>query len=341
MTSVRIAQLHKSFGSTPVLRGVDLHVDQGSFTAILGPSGCGKTTLLRLVAGFSRPDAGSVFLGDSEVAGETRFTAPQDRNVGYVPQEGALFPHLNVERNVAFGMRAVSKRAVLELLELVGLDSSMSARHPHELSGGQQQRVAVARALAHRPSVVLLDEPFASLDSSLRSSTAAAVAEALRSTDTTALLVTHDQDEALSLADHVAVMREGRLVQTGTPKEIYEQPTDLGVATFVGSAITLDAELGHNMARTALGEVPIDAESVVDVRNGPGRVTVRPEQVSFTSAGEGVEAVVQGVTYFGHDAIVTVRVSEELSVPARVLGVDVPEPDTKVFVSIRGHCRLL
>ena len=220
MTALTIRGLAKAFDATPVLTGVDLDVPAESLTAVLGPSGCGKTTLLRLVAGFLRPDAGTIAFGEEVVAGPGRFVTPQRRRVGYVPQEGALFPHLDVAGNIAFGLPGRARRSrdrLAELLDLVGLDARLAGQYPHELSGGQQQRVALARALAPRPSVVLLDEPFSSLDAGLRESTGRAVAEVLRSARATAVLVTHDQGEALSLADQVAVMRAGRFLQVASP----------------------------------------------------------------------------------------------------------------------------
>src|ERR671913_2390436 len=210
MSSLTVHQLTKSFGSTPVLTGVDLTVPSRSLTALLGPSGCGKTTLLRLVAGFEEPDAGTVTLGGTVVSGAGRTVPARSRGIGFVPQEGGLFPHLTVAANVAFGLprgQRKDRSRIAGLLELVGLPPDLAERAPHQLSGGQQQRVALARALAPEPSLVLLDEPFSSLDASLREETRRAVAEALRATGATAVLVTHEQAQALSMADQVAVMR--------------------------------------------------------------------------------------------------------------------------------------
>ena len=256
MTALTLRGVTKSFGSTTVLHGVDLDVPARELTAILGPSGCGKTTLLRLIAGFLDPDAGTIAFGDQEVFRPGRSLPPQRRRVGYVPQEGALFPHLDVAGNIGFGMPRGARRQgtrVAELLELVGLPFAVSTRLPHELSGGQQQRVALARALAPSPSVVLLDEPFASLDAGLREGTGRAVADALRAASATGILVTHDQGEALSLADQVAVMRDGRLAQVGTPKQVYDAPADLDVARFVGGAVVLPAVVDGASATSVLG----------------------------------------------------------------------------------------
>src|SRR5580658_8988797 len=211
---MRVTGLHKAFGTHPVLTGVDLEVPEGTLTAILGPSGSGKTTLLRLLAGFDRADRGEIVIGGTVVDDDRTHVPPERRCIGYVPQEGSLFPHLTVAANVAFGLPAKQRRAGKPdtLLAAVGLDG-LGKRYPHQLSGGQQQRVALARALAIEPAVVLLDEPFASLDAHLRASVRADVHHVLRQAGTTSILVTHDQDEALSMADRVAVLRHGVIAQ--------------------------------------------------------------------------------------------------------------------------------
>ncbi|MBC7373654.1 MAG: ABC transporter ATP-binding protein, partial [Frankiales bacterium] len=228
--ALRVRGLSKAFGA-PVLNGLDLDVVAGSLVALLGPSGCGKTTLLRLVAGFEPTDAGTVEVGGQLVAGPGCHVAPERRRVGIVPQEGALFPHLSVHDNVAFGLTRAQRRGTRpdEVLELVGL-AELGRRMPHELSGGQQQRVALARALAPRPSLVLLDEPFSALDAGLRATVRAEVRASLQAAGAAAVLVTHDQQEALSVADVVAVVRDGQVVQAGDPWSVYAQPADLGVA---------------------------------------------------------------------------------------------------------------
>jgi len=367
MTAVTVRNLTKAFGSSEVLRGIDLAVPEESLTAILGPSGCGKTTLLRLIAGFDVPDSGEILLGERLVCGDGRFVAPQHRRVGYVPQEGALFPHLDVARNITFGLRGSQRRGghrVEELLALVGLDPLVRQRFPHQLSGGQQQRVALARALAPGPSLILLDEPFSSLDAGLREGTGRAVVQALKATKTTALLVTHDQAEALSLADQVAVMRDGTLAQVGTPHEVYRAPTDLGVAEFVGAAVVVDADVVDGAASSDLGPLHV----LAGFAGGRARLLVRPEQiqlvgpsrvassqVSPSRAGSsragssragpsragpsqvGVEARVVDVSYLGHDAAVHLRVlASGRLVTARVSGLSVPMPDTLVHVSVTG-----
>ena len=273
MKDLRIAGVAKAFGPQPVLRGVELAVPAGSFTAILGSSGSGKTTLLRIVAGFERPDDGEVRLGEDVVDDAShRFVPSERRRIGYVPQEGALFPHLSVGRNVAFGLpRGPDRRGrVDELLELVGL-SGYRRRYPHQLSGGQQQRVALARALAVGPEFVLLDEPFASLDVAMRSSVRADVLAVLRQAGATSILVTHDQDEALSMADQVAVLRDGVIAQLDTPTALYGRPGDVELAQFLGESNVLEGDVHDGTASTALGRLSVAAGTgSADAGAGPG-----------------------------------------------------------------------
>ncbi len=209
MNPLQLAGVHQRYSRQPVLNGVDLEVEQGSFTAVLGASGSGKTTLLRVIAGFERVESGVVRLGTTVFDDSRTSLPPERRRIGYVPQDGALFPHLRVAANVGFGLPRSSRRKVGALLETVGL-SGFERRYPHQLSGGQQQRVALARALAIEPEVVLLDEPFSSLDAAMRASVRQEVAQILRGRGTTTVLVTHDQDEALSMAGRVAVLRGER-----------------------------------------------------------------------------------------------------------------------------------
>ena len=338
MTALTVRGVTKSFGPVSVLEGIDLHVPAESFTAVLGPSGCGKTTLLRLIAGFDSPDAGTILFGDEPVFGDGRSASAQERRVGYVPQEGALFPHLDVAANILFGLPRRGRRdqaRVGELLELVGLDNAVARRLPHQLSGGQQQRVALARALAPRPSVVLLDEPFSSLDAGLREGTRRAVAAALRAARATAVLVTHDQGEALSLADQVAVMRSGRLVQLDSPSTVYRSPRDAGVARFVGEAVLLPAVVRGGVASCALGDVAVrDAGS-----DGAVEILVRPEQIELHTSVrvDAVSARVSDVSYFGHDAAVRLEVLPAgPSVMARVHGHDLPAVGSDVWLTVAG-----
>ena len=335
----------KSYGAVPVLRGVSLSVRPGALTAILGSSGAGKTTLLRVVAGFEPADAGTVTLGGMTVDGKRERVPPERRHIGYVPQDGALFPHLTVHANVAFGLARGSaggrggRRGGLvgEMLDLVGL-ADLGGRYPHELSGGQQQRVAIARALASRPRLVLLDEPFAALDASLRSTVRADVLGALRATGTTGVLVTHDQDEALSVADYVAVLRDGTVTQAGTPAEVYSAPVDPWTAAFVGTANllpgVLEADAGEPRVRTALGSHAL-RDGVIERQRAAGglevTVLVRPEQVTLSGA---VAGTVCETSYHGHDALVTVDVAGLGLVRSRTSGAAAPALGDKVALGV-------
>ena len=337
MSALVVSGVTKSFGAHPVLAGVDLEVRDG-ITAVLGSSGCGKTTLLRLVAGFLEPDAGTIALGGEVVAGAGRRVPSRRRRVGYVPQEGALFPHLDVAANIGFGLprRERGGRRIAEMLELVELPAALADRHPHELSGGQQQRVALARALAPSPALVLLDEPFSSLDATLREDTGRAVVRALRASGAAAVLVTHDQGEALSLADEVAVMTDGRFLQVASPADIYLFPVDAVVASFVGNAVLLPGEVVGDIARSVLGTMPVRPGTPA----GAARLAVRPEQVLVSLAaedGEGVKAEIVGVSFFGHDATVQARVAgSDLVVTARTPAGGVPTTGQQVTLRVVG-----
>ena len=312
MTGLAVTGLHKSFGTQAVLRGVDLEVPEGSLTAILGPSGSGKTTLLRVVAGFERADGGVVTLGDRIVEDAHHVLPPERRGIGYVPQDGSLFPHLTVAANIGFGVpRSARKKgggAPAELLEMVGL-SGLGGRYPHQLSGGQQQRVALARALAIRPALVLLDEPFSSLDAGLRSSVRSDVQDVLREGGVTAVLVTHDQDEALSVADQVAVIRGGVIGQHGTPQELYEQPVDPAMAGFLGDANLVPATVDGDRVITPFGPLALRSGPGRPVPGRPSVALVRPEQLSLSAvvSGAGLRATVLRTQFHGHDTVITVR----------------------------------
>jgi iron(III) transport system ATP-binding protein len=337
MSSLTVKDLTKSFTATPVLTGVDLHVPSGSFTALLGPSGCGKTTLLRLIAGFDEPDSGTVAVGDTVVAGGPgRSVAARRRGIGFVPQEGGLFPHLTVAGNISFGLPRRQRRdggRVRELLEIVGLDAALADRSPHQLSGGQQQRVALARALAPAPSLVLLDEPFSSLDAALREETRTAVSAALTATGATAVLVTHDQAEALSMADQVAVLRDGRLVQLTDPRTLYRSPRDLDVATFVGEAVVLEADVRGGTAHCALGSLPVEGAHP----DGRARVLLRPEQLRLAPPVAGsLTARVRSVDFYGHDSRIWLDLADGRTVSARVDGGNLPSAGDDVSVTVRG-----
>jgi iron(III) transport system ATP-binding protein len=264
----------KQFSSTvnPAVSSVSFTLQQGDVLALLGPSGCGKTTLLRLIAGFEHPQSGSIAIADQTVAGNGNWVAPEKRGVGMVFQDYALFPHLTVQQNVAFGLRqkpglAIAQR-VQEALTLVGLQG-MEQRYPHQLSGGQQQRVALARALAPYPFLVLLDEPLSNLDVQVRLRLRQELREILKAAGTSAIFVTHDQEEALSIADRVAVMRQGQLEQLDTPEAIYRHPASRFVAEFVTQANFLPARRQGQVWHTAIGEIPV-AMTAIDAANPMG-----------------------------------------------------------------------
>ena len=344
MMALEATGLWKSYGTVPVLRGVSLSVAPGTLTAVLGTSGAGKTTLLRIIAGFEAADEGTVTLGGMTVDSGRGRVPPERRHIGYVPQDGALFPHLTVRGNVAFALSRGARRPhrgqeagiVAEMLGLVGL-ADLGARYPHELSGGQQQRVAIARALASRPRLVLLDEPFAALDASLRATVRADVLGALRGTGTTGVLVTHDQDEALSVADYVAVLRDGTITQAGTPESVYAAPADPWTAAFVGTANLLPGVLEADgpdgpRVRTALGSHPLRTAGLAD--GDDVTVLVRPEQV--TLAGAGASGTVKETHYHGHDGMVVVDVAGVGAVQARTSGAALPAPGDKVTLGVDG-----
>ena len=280
MTLLTINHLSKRYGETLAVRDIDLEVPAGSRTAVVGASGCGKTTLLRLIAGFDAPDTGKVVLGGTVLVDEGLSMPAHRRSIGYVAQEGALFPHLTVAANVGFGLdrKDPNRRTrIAELMERVELPLAMLARRPHELSGGQQQRVALARALARRPRLMLLDEPFSALDAGLRESMREMVGTLLSKAGITTILVTHDQAEALSFAEHLVVMRDGAVVQTGAPQQVYVKPHDAVTASFLGEAIFLDAELADGVALCDFGRIAIDAKGL----RGKARIMLRPEQIQM------------------------------------------------------------
>jgi iron(III) transport system ATP-binding protein len=307
--------LYKSFGAHPVLTGVDLQVSAGSLTAILGPSGSGKTTLLRLMVGFERADAGTISIGDVLADGPCVHLPPERRRIGYVPQEGSLFPHLTVAGNVGFGLTVGQRRSgkVDAMLETVGL-GGLGRRYPHQLSGGQQQRVALARALAIEPAVVLLDEPFASLDAHLRASVRADVQEIFSRAGITAVLVTHDQDEALSTADRVAVLRDGTIAQCAPPEDLYRRPADPGLARFVGEANLLSGVVRGGVVETPFGTLSLDPAAGLGA-TGQVTVLIRPEQIDMRPNGPGNTARVISHRYHGHDAVLAVQPGPRTGAP--------------------------
>jgi iron(III) transport system ATP-binding protein len=293
-SALHVNDVTRAFGARRAVDGVTLDVRRGELFAILGPSGSGKSTLLRLIAGFEAPDSGAIAIDGRPVAGPGTWVEPERRGVGLVPQGDTLFPHLSVADNVAFGVGRDRDRAACAL-ELVGL-SARAADRPSELSGGERQRVALARALAPGPALILLDEPFAALDAGLRGRLRREVVDILRRAGATGVLVTHDQEEALGLADRVAIMRDGRTVQHGIPTELYWRPVDAWTADFLGDINVLHADLCDGMASTPLGHF------AAGPGDGPVRIGIRPEQLLLESDGDG-DAVVTEREFRGHDVM--------------------------------------
>jgi len=292
---IHIDGVTRRFGATTAVDQTSLCVARGEVVALLGPSGCGKTTLLRLIAGFERPDEGTVEVAGRVVAGPGVWVAPEARRVGMVFQDYALFPHLTVAANVGFGLpRRERNIRVPELLEIVGL-AGLEQRYPHELSGGQQQRVALARALAPSPELVLLDEPWSNVDPFLRETLRAEVAEIIRPLGVTVLLVTHDREEAFSLADRIALMRDGTVVQEGTAEELYFSPADRWAAEFVGAANVLSGRLVGGRIETAIGAFPAAGSTGTDTQ-----VLIRPELLELQPSATGPAEVVAR-EFRGHD----------------------------------------
>ncbi|MEW6580205.1 MAG: ABC transporter ATP-binding protein, partial [Chloroflexota bacterium] len=297
--------LRKSFGSVRAVEAVSFTLRRGEVLALLGPSGCGKTTVLRLIAGLERPDGGTIHLGGRMVSGPGVFVPANRRRVGLVFQDYALFPHMTVEKNIAYGLagRDNRRQRVAEMLALVGLDG-LGGRYPHALSGGQQQRVALARALAPQPGMVLLDEPFSNLDVALRRQVREDVQRILRDAGVSAILVTHDQEEAMSLADRIGLLFDGALHQLGTPRDLYERPASRRAALFMGAANLVPGHAQGTLARTPLGEVRL-----IQPCRGAVEVVLRPEELILSGAGDGAPAVVARQTYTGarQDVWVTLR----------------------------------
>ncbi len=303
-------------GDHLALAGVNLEAQAAELTVLVGPSGCGKTSLLRAVAGFEVPHAGTVTIDGQQVSGTDCWVAPERRRVGMVFQQGALFPHLKVLDNVLYGLRRKPgrQRRAREVLELVGL-ADLGGRYPDQLSGGEQQRVALARALAPAPRLVLLDEPFAALDAGLRKRVREEVCQILRDAGATAILVTHDQEEALSIADRIVVMHNGRVLQSGRPEEVYGNPLSVEVARFLGDGQLLPCEVRGGAALSCFGPIPCP------LQDGSALVLLRPEDLELlpAAAAEGCAGEVCGQTFFGHDRLDEIAIDGHARLVVRVL----------------------
>ncbi len=331
----------KRFGDLPVVGGFDLHVPRGEICALLGPSGCGKTTALRLIAGFERLDRGRVVIGDRLVAcaesGREVHLPPEQRRVGMVFQDYALFPHLSVRGNVGFGLPRGLRAAADAALALVGLQD-LGERMPAHLSGGQQQRVALARALAPRPDVLLLDEPFSNLDASLRARVRAEVRDILREAGATAVLVTHDREEAFTVADRVAVMLDGRVAQIGCPEDVALRPRTRAISDFLGEAQYLPGTANGRTVRCALGTAPLYTPLY-----GPVTVVVPPEAVCLDRIGDddGARGVVLHRQFLGHSFLLTVALDTGPTLTVRSGVHDAPETRQRVAVRLAGPVHAL
>jgi iron(III) transport system ATP-binding protein len=354
LSGISVAYATGGGGSVAAVTNANLNIEAGSIVALLGPSGCGKTSLLRAIAGLEGPTAGSVSIGGTTVSsqgpGKRQWVNPEKRNVGMVFQDGALFPHLTVTQNIVFGLRSMRKQLsrsqvlarIDELLELVDLQG-FGDRLPNTLSGGQQQRVALARSLAPQPKVLLLDEPFSALDTSLRVQVRAEVARIVRDVGVTTVFVTHDQDEAFVLGDKVAVMQAGNIEQFGTPDELYRSPATPWVAGFVGEANFVVGVVAGNdatVAATPIGLVTID-DRRADPNSNEVRVLVRPEQVSLRlDPTDGTEAAtVRTVEYYGHDVRYEVEFADGTVLAARTHSTELYERGDTVYPSFQSRQR--
>ena len=324
---IRARSVAKSYGSETVLSDFNLDVWNGSIVGILGISGSGKTTALRLLAGFDKPDSGIIEMRDKVISSKETFMPPEERNIGMVFQDYALFPHLNVEKNIAFGLSRdeIKSGRLQEVLSMCNLEIYRN-KFPQELSGGQQQRVSLARALAPKPEVILLDEPFTSLDAHMARDLREEVVSLLRQTETTALIVTHDQEEALSVCDVVSVLENGSVIQSATPQEIYLNPVSQTVANSVGDPNILKGFSVDGRVETALG-------TFVTAYNGALDVSIRPECIELLLDSEG-SYVVKECTFYGHDQVISFQNSKGEVFRARSLPNTIYEAGDKVNINI-------
>ena len=308
MTLIRLQNVNKNYGQTRAVIDLDLIIPKSAITVLLGRSGCGKTTTLRLIAGLEKPDSGDIWIGDQQVSGGSKWVSATQRKIGMVFQDYALFPHLSVAQNIGFGIpklsAAVRKSRTADLLDLVGL-AGMEDRYPHQLSGGQQQRVALARALAPSPDVILLDEPFSNLDASLRQAMREEVRRILHESNVTTVFVTHDQEEALRLADELVVMEGGHVLQRGAPEDVYRYPASMQVAQFLGKVNVLQGVAKQGMVDTPLGSLKLHDPSM----QGLVEVVLLPEAISL-AVDPLSTTIVEDVSYFGFHQLVTLKLAD-------------------------------
>ncbi|MEF9601252.1 ABC transporter ATP-binding protein [Paracoccus sp. PXZ] len=328
---LEVEALCRRFGGVAAVEDVGFSVTRGEVTCLLGPSGCGKSTTLRMIAGIERPDSGRIQIGGRAMCDSGAFLPPERRPVGLVFQDFALFPHLDVAANVGFGLQgpAPEKRdRVGALLERVGL-SSHAAKYPHELSGGEQQRVALIRALAPRPCLMLMDEPFSSLDHRLRDGVRDATLDLLRESETTVLMVTHDPEEAMLMGHRIAVMRKGRLIQEGRPDELYNRPADRGVAAFFSDLNIVAGRVSGGRVQTSLGAFPAPGLA----EGSPAEVVIRPQHLVPTEAG-GTPARVERARYLGRESLIETRLEPGgAAMKSRVPGLILPAPGSLIHIA--------
>lgn len=342
MTSLSVSHLFVNFGDREVISDLSLDLAEGEIASLLGPSGCGKTTLLRAIAGLIQPSGGTIRFGSQLVGVSSVVLPPSKRKTGYVPQQGALFPHLSVAKNISFGLdreqysqNEISQIAA-EMISLIGM-SGLEDRMPYQLSGGQQMRVALARALAIKPKLILLDEPFAALDAAFRDELRTEVIGLLRSLGSTALLVTHDREEALVSSDRVILMRGGQVAQSGTPEEVYETPNSAETAASTGDVLTLPA------LKSALGVIdyPLSISKNSSADGQSGYVVIRPEEIRVSKViGNGQEGILKHIDYYGHDAMLTIDLTRSSTIiRARVAGPAEFTVGQKVYLEHVGPVR--
>lgn len=342
MTSLSVSHLFVNFGDREVISDLSLYLAEGEIASLLGPSGCGKTTLLRAIAGLIQPSAGTIRFGSQLVGVSSVVLPPSKRKTGYVPQQGALFPHLSVAKNISFGLdreqysQSEISQIAAEMISLIGM-SGLEDRMPYQLSGGQQMRVALARALAIKPKLILLDEPFAALDAAFRDELRTEVIGLLRSLGSTALLVTHDREEALVSSDRVILMRGGQVAQSGTPEEVYEAPNSAETAASTGDVLTLPA------LKSALGVIdyPLSISKNSPADGQSGYVVIRPEEIRVSKEiGNGQEGVLKHIDYYGHDAMLTIDLTRSSTIiRARVAGPAEFTVGQKVYLEHVGPVR--